>query len=92
MGRHPPGIQWPDVEEFAAAASAFLADAPHPTLGGRLRDGWYVPMEELLRYLEDHGSTCFIASGGSRDFMRVGNGLRRPVRGIIVVPWRTTDP
>jgi phosphoserine phosphatase len=59
------------VEEFAAAASAFLDDAPHPTLGGRLRDGWYVPMVELLRFLEGHGFTCFIASGGSRDFMRV---------------------
>ena len=59
------------VEEFAAAAAAFLADAPHPTLGRPLRDGWYVPMVELLRFLEAHGFTCFIASGGSRDFMRV---------------------
>jgi phosphoserine phosphatase len=58
------------VEEFAAAASGFLAEASHPTLGRRLRDGWYVPMVELLRYLEGHGFTCFIASGGSRDFMR----------------------
>jgi hypothetical protein len=46
------------VEEFAAAAAAFLDDAPHPTLGGRLRDGWYVPMVELLRFLEGHGFTC----------------------------------
>jgi hypothetical protein len=28
-------------------------------------------MVELLRYLESHDFTCFIASGGSRDFMRV---------------------
>jgi len=59
------------VEEYAAAAAAFLDDAQHPTLGRRLRDGWYVPMVELLRYLEANGFTCFIASGGSRDFMRV---------------------
>jgi phosphoserine phosphatase len=59
------------VEDFAAEAAKFLAETPHPTLGGRLRDGWYVPMVELLRYLEDHDFTCFIASGGSRDFMRV---------------------
>ncbi|HKY24114.1 MAG TPA: HAD family hydrolase [Gaiella sp.] len=59
------------VEEFAAAAADFLAHASHPTLGRRLRDTWYVPMVELLRYLEGHGFTCFIASGGSRDFMRV---------------------
>jgi hypothetical protein len=27
-------------------------------------------MVELLRYLEEHGFTCYIASGGNRDFMR----------------------
>jgi hypothetical protein len=31
-------------------------------------------MIELLRFLESHGFTCFIASGGSRDFMRVITG------------------
>jgi haloacid dehalogenase-like hydrolase len=31
-------------------------------------------MVELLRCLEDHGFTCYIASGGSRDFMRVITG------------------
>jgi phosphoserine phosphatase len=59
------------VEEFAAGAAAFLDGAAHPTLGRRLRDAWYVPMVELLRYLEANGFTCVIASGGSRDFMRV---------------------
>ena len=58
------------VEEYASAAAAFLADAPHPALGRKLRDCTYVPMVDLLRYLEGHGFTCFIASGGSRDFMR----------------------
>jgi phosphoserine phosphatase len=58
------------VDEYAASAAAFLADAMHPTLGRRLRDCAYVPMVELLRYLEGHGFICFIASGGSRDFMR----------------------
>ena len=58
------------VDEYASAAAAFLGEAPHPTLGRRLRDCGYVPMVELLRYLEGHGFTCFIASGGSRDFMR----------------------
>ena len=58
------------VDEYAASAAAFLDAAPHPTLGRRLRDCAYVPMVELLRYLEAHGFTCFIASGGSRDFMR----------------------
>jgi hypothetical protein len=27
-------------------------------------------MVELLRFLESHGFTCYIASGGNRDFMR----------------------
>ena len=39
-------------------------------LGRRLRDCAYAPMVELLRYLESHGFSVFIASGGSRDFMR----------------------
>ncbi len=58
------------VDEYTSAAAAFLEEAPHPTLGRRLRDCAYVPMVELLRFLEGHGFTCFIASGGSRDFMR----------------------
>jgi phosphoserine phosphatase len=62
------------VEEFAAAAGEFLADAPHPTLGRPLRECAYMPMVELLRYLDGHGFTCYIASGGSRDFMRVITG------------------
>jgi hypothetical protein len=33
-----------------------------------------VPMIELLRYLEGNGFTYFIASGGSRDFMRAITG------------------
>ena len=58
------------VEAYLAAAASFLDEATHPTLGRRLRDCWYVPMVELLRFLEGHGFTCYIASGGSRDFMR----------------------
>jgi phosphoglycolate phosphatase-like HAD superfamily hydrolase len=58
------------VDEYAAAATSFLGEAPHPTLGRRLRDCAYVPMVELLGHLETHGFTTFIASGGSRDFMR----------------------
>jgi phosphoserine phosphatase len=59
------------VEEYAAAAATFLDAAPHPTLGRLLRQCAYLPMVELLRCLEQSGFTCFIASGGSRDFMRV---------------------
>jgi phosphoserine phosphatase len=62
------------VEDYLAAAAGFLDTAPHPTLERRLRDCWYVPMVELLRHLEANGFTCFIASGGSRDFMRAVTG------------------
>jgi phosphoserine phosphatase len=58
------------VEEYAAAAEAFLGAAQHPTLGRRLRDCGYRPMVEVLRYLEANGFNTFIASGGDRDFMR----------------------
>ena len=42
----------------------------HPTLGRGFRDCGYAPMVELLRFLEAHGFTNYIASGGDRDFMR----------------------
>ena len=58
------------VEQYATAANAFLRDGRHPTLGRGFRDCGYLPMIELLRYLEVNGFTTFIASGGDRDFMR----------------------
>ena len=57
------------VEDYGHAAEAFLG-APHPTLERRFRECGYVPMIELLRYLEANGFTSYIASGGDRDFMR----------------------
>ncbi len=58
------------VEEHAERVDAFFADATHPTLGVPYTACGYRPMVELLRYLEDHGFTNYIASGGGRDFMR----------------------
>ena len=59
------------VDDYQAGATDFLAKAPHPTLGRSLRACGYSPMVELLRYLEGHGFTAYIASAGNRDFMRV---------------------
>jgi phosphoglycolate phosphatase-like HAD superfamily hydrolase len=59
------------VEEYADAAEAFLRNGEHPTLGRTFLDCSYRPMIDLLRYLEAHGFTNYIASGGDRDFMRV---------------------
>jgi phosphoserine phosphatase len=58
------------VDTYAELAARFLQTTPHPTLGRLLRECTYLPMVELLHYLEAHGFTTFIASGGDRDFMR----------------------
>ena len=58
------------VEDYAAEVGDFFAEATHPTLGRPYRDCGYQPMVELLRYLEAHGFSTYIASGGDRDFMR----------------------
>jgi phosphoglycolate phosphatase-like HAD superfamily hydrolase len=58
------------VEEHAGRINAFFAEANHPTLDRPYTSCGYVPMVELLRYLEDNGFICYIVSGGGRDFMR----------------------
>ena len=58
------------VDEYSAAAEEFLHGGKHPTLGRGFSDCGYLPMVELLRYLEANGFTNYIASGGDRDFMR----------------------
>jgi phosphoserine phosphatase len=58
------------VEEHAERVKNFFAEGTHPTLGRPYTECGYVPMVELLRYLESNGFTCYIASGGGRDFMR----------------------
>jgi phosphoglycolate phosphatase-like HAD superfamily hydrolase len=58
------------VEQHAALVSDFYSQAKHPTLGRPYQDCTYAPMVELLRYLEANGFTCYIVSGGGRDFMR----------------------
>jgi phosphoserine phosphatase len=58
------------VEAYEAEADAYLREARHPSLDRLLRECTYVPMVELLRYLEANAFTVYIASGGSRDFMR----------------------
>lgn len=58
------------VEDHAAGVGTFFAEATHPTLGRPYLECTYLPMVELLRYLHDHGFTCYIVSGGGRDFMR----------------------
>jgi phosphoserine phosphatase len=57
------------VDDYASAAHEFLSGR-HPTMDRSLRECGYLPMIDLLRYLEANGFTTYIASGGDRDFMR----------------------
>ncbi|MCB0935589.1 MAG: haloacid dehalogenase-like hydrolase [Mycobacterium sp.] len=58
------------VEQHADKVTAFFAEAVHPSLHRPYTACGYTPMVELLRYLESHGFTAYIVSGGGRDFMR----------------------
>jgi phosphoglycolate phosphatase-like HAD superfamily hydrolase len=58
------------VEEHRSRVEAFFAEAEHPTMGRPYTSCGYLPMVELLRYLEANEFTCYIVSGGGRDFMR----------------------
>jgi phosphoserine phosphatase len=68
-----------NVDEYGAAANAFVHEARHPTLDRPFHACGYLPMVELLRYLEANGFATLIASGGNRDFMR---GFAHEVYGI----------
>jgi phosphoglycolate phosphatase-like HAD superfamily hydrolase len=61
------------IEEFEAIAGEFLREARHPTLDRPYVRTAFVPMVELLRYLEANGFTCYIVSGGGRDFVRAAS-------------------
>jgi phosphoglycolate phosphatase-like HAD superfamily hydrolase len=58
------------VEGFSAEVMTWLGTAAHPVLHRPYMSCAFVPMVELLRYLEANGFTTYIASGGDRDFMR----------------------
>ena len=70
MGGILSAYQGLTVEQHAAQVRAFFDDARHPSLDRAYTACGYAPMVELLRYLEEHGFTTYIASGGGRDFMR----------------------
>lgn len=59
------------TDEFRNSVETWLASAKHPRFGKRYDQLTYQPMQELLRYFEQHGFKNFIVSGGGADFMRV---------------------
>ncbi len=67
------------VEDYGAAADAFVSNTRHPTLRRPFRDCGYRPMVELLQYLEANGFETYIASAGNRDFVR---GFAQDIYGI----------
>jgi hypothetical protein len=58
------------IEAFEKQSGVFIRNEKHPTLHRPYLECGYKPMVELLRYLEAHGFTNFIVSGGGRDFIR----------------------
>jgi phosphoglycolate phosphatase-like HAD superfamily hydrolase len=58
------------VEEFEERADSFLRSASNPVLKRGYLQTAYRPMVDLLDLLTANGFTNYIASGGSRDFMR----------------------
>jgi phosphoserine phosphatase len=70
MSASERAFQGMTVEDYAAEALGWLQIASHPTLGRPYLTCAFVPMVELLRYLEANGFATYIASGGDRDFMR----------------------
>jgi phosphoserine phosphatase len=58
------------VEDFEAQATKFYDTAVHPVYKQSYQTLGYVPMVELLGYLDANGFTCYIVSGGGREFMR----------------------
>ncbi|MET0324467.1 MAG: HAD family hydrolase [Ilumatobacteraceae bacterium] len=70
MGAVSNAFEGMEVEAFAAEVRRWIETARHPVLQRPYLSCGFVPMIELLRYLETNGFTTYIASGGDRDFMR----------------------
>jgi len=76
MGAVPRAFESLTVEDYDRRVKDFFDQADNPGLKRPYRECGYVPMVELLRYLEANGFATYIASGGDRDFMRpVAEGM-----------------
>ena len=70
LGAVESAFQGMSVESFQAEVRGWLPNASHPVLHRPYLSCGFVPMVELLRYLEANDFSTYIASGGDRDFMR----------------------
>jgi phosphoglycolate phosphatase-like HAD superfamily hydrolase len=66
----PKAFESVTVEDYDRRVKEFFSEADNPHLNRPYRECGYLPMIELLRYLEANGFVTYIASGGDRDFMR----------------------
>lgn len=58
------------VHDYSLSVEAFYREARHLTLQRPYANAVYQPMVELLDYLSANRFSCYIVSGGDRDFMR----------------------
>ncbi|MFG1204395.1 HAD family hydrolase [Xanthobacter aminoxidans] len=58
------------VEEFRAAAEAWMATARNPVLNRPRTELTYQPMKEVLELLRANGFRTYIVTGGGQDFVR----------------------
>ena len=58
------------VDDYHASVDAFYREAEHLTLHRPYANAVYRPMTELLAFLTANDFSCYIVSGGDRDFMR----------------------
>jgi phosphoserine phosphatase len=66
----PKAFEAVTVEDYDGRVKDFFDEADNPGLKRPYRTCGYLPMVELLRYLEANHFATYIASGGDRDFMR----------------------
>jgi phosphoglycolate phosphatase-like HAD superfamily hydrolase len=58
------------VDAFSAEANAWLATARDPRWKRPYPELVYQPMQEVLKFLRDHGYKTYIVTGGGQDFVR----------------------
>ena len=58
------------VETFAAQVQKWLAAAKDPRWKKPYNELTYLPMQEVLKYLREHGYKTYIVTGGGQDFVR----------------------
>ena len=66
----PKAFEAVTVEDYDRRVKEFFGEADNPGIKRPYQECGYLPMIELLRYLEAGGFATYIASGGDRDFMR----------------------